>query len=248
MRYNDVTVIIPTFNEEKNIGVLIKKLSKLFSNIKIIVSDDGSKDRTQEVVVECTNENVTLLDRSKKPVKGLTVSVMDAIVKCKTEFFVVIDADFQHPPNKIKEIIDKLREDNDLVIGNRIKIHGDWGVHRLIISETAYFLGNLRLLKKKFPKSDLMSGFFGAKTKLVNEIMMKNHKKFELKGYKILFDIMKYLSQDSKVNKVDYEFGLRTRGESKLDWKIMYYYFRSLFKWYNAIKSKKFNPLHNKYF
>ena len=244
MDFKDLTIIIPTFNEEKNIGVLLTTIKKLLVNPSIIVSDDGSKDKTQEIVCEKSTKGVVLLDRRKKPVHGLTVSVMDAIMKCKTPYFVVIDADFQHPPEKIKEIVEKLRDKKerykgeketfirgkDIVVGNRAKISGEWPIHRLIISEVAYFLGRMRLWRKKFPKYDLVSGFFGGRTGIVKKIIEKNHQKFELKGYKVLFDILKYLPQDAKVDKVDYEFGIRHAGESKLSKKVMFYYFRSLFR------------------
>ena len=227
MVYDDTTIIIPTFNEEKNIGKLLNKLKQILPKAKIIVSDDGSRYRTQEIVVE---KGAILLDRKRKPVHGLTVSVLDAIIKCKTDFFVVIDADFQHPPEKILEVVGKLRSGKDLVVGNRIKVQGDWGFMRLLISRTAFFMGYVRLILKKFPKYDLVSGFFGAKTKLVREVALNNQKKFELRGYKVLFDLLKYMPNTTKVGKVDYEFGLRTKGDSKLNWKIMFYYFRSMFK------------------
>ncbi|MFH1440123.1 MAG: glycosyltransferase [Candidatus Woesearchaeota archaeon] len=258
MNYDDTTMIIPTFNEEKNIGHLIDLLLKILPNVHIIVSDDGSKDRTQEIVCERPGKNIILLDRKRKPVHGLTISVMDAILKCRTKFFVVIDADFQHPPDKIKEIVGKLRDryedktaddniihlentdimpDNkekvlgaDIVIGNRIKVKGDWGIDRVIISKTAYILGALRLAAKGFPKYDLVSGFFGGKTYIVKEIILKHFYKFEFKGYKVLFDILKYLPNNARVDKVDYEFGIRKAGESKLSKKVVFYYFRSLFK------------------
>lgn len=254
MTYQDTTIIIPTFNEEKNIALLIDKIKKLLPKAKIIVSDDGSTDKTQEIarkkganVVNAVNvfyrtnkqvhgntTNVILLDRTKEPVHGLTVSVMDAINVCKTPFFVVIDADFQHPPEKIKEIVGKLRagkeDENDIVIGNRIKVSEDWSVTRKIISKTAYLLGCLRLMFKQFPKYDIVSGFFGGRTELVKQVIIQNYSKFELRGYKVLFDILKYLPSDASVEKVDYEFGIRQSGTSKLNKKVMFYYFRSLFK------------------
>ena len=47
--YKDVTIVIPTLNEEKNIEKLITLLKKTYKGITVIVVDDGSKDNTQIV-------------------------------------------------------------------------------------------------------------------------------------------------------------------------------------------------------
>jgi len=226
MRYADTTIIIPTINEEDNIGKLIDTLYKLYPGIKIIVSDDGSVDDTGKIAKK---KKAVFLDRSDKNVHGITVSIIDALLKCETKYFVAIDADFQHPPEKIKEIVEKLRKGSDLVVGARISTKG-WSIWRRMISKTAYILGYLRLLFKRTPKYDLMSGFFGGKREFVEEIVKKKYNKFELKGYKMLFDLMKYVPVNVRIGKVSYDFGLRKHGSSKLNKKIIYYYFRSLFK------------------
>ncbi len=230
--FDDVTVIIPTFNEEGNISKLIKNLMKLMPHIKVVVSDDGSKDNTQKIARRC---GAAVLDRSKEKIHGLTISVMDAITKTKTRLFVVIDADFQHPPEKINHIIDRLRNGAEVVVGNRIKIPKDWSIHRHVISKTAKGLGHMRLtLRKNLPvqhfKFDIMSGFFGGKTEIAKNIIASKHHKFEHKGYKVLFDMLKYLPHSTKIDKVDYEFGTRNAGTSKLNMRIMFYYLRSCFK------------------
>ena len=48
--YSDITIIIPIFNEGSNISELLKLIEKSYKNINIIVSDDGSGDRTQEII------------------------------------------------------------------------------------------------------------------------------------------------------------------------------------------------------
>jgi len=81
MDFAQVTVIIPTLNEEKNIDTLIQKLAGLYPGIHIIVSDDGSSDNTQEKVLLFAQKNLSiqLLDRSKEPIHGLSASVVDGI-------------------------------------------------------------------------------------------------------------------------------------------------------------------------
>ena len=105
--YKDLTVIVPTLNEGKNIGKLIKLVNSKYKGIKIIVSDDGSKDNTKQICEKY--KNVTFLDRSKNKVKGLTASVVDGINKTKTKYFVCMDGDLQHPPEKLGEFYEKFK-------------------------------------------------------------------------------------------------------------------------------------------
>ena len=50
MDYSNTTVVIPTLNEEKNIEKELKLIETLYPGIHVIVADDGSKDKTQEIV------------------------------------------------------------------------------------------------------------------------------------------------------------------------------------------------------
>jgi len=226
--YSDTTIIIPTFNEESNISELLKLTEKLYKNIKIIVSDDGSTDKTQEIVKGYSKKNkkIKLLDRSKKAVHGLTASVVDASKQVKTKYIVVMDGDLQHPPEKIKEIVRELRKGSDLVAGARRKVF-DWPLNRRIISKIATLLGKTRLLLKGTTCDDILSGFFGIKTKLMQSL---NKNKFEMQGYKILFDILKNIDKKIKIKNIYYDFGMRKRGHSKIGLKQIISFLRALFK------------------
>jgi dolichol-phosphate mannosyltransferase len=229
--YSDTTVITPSLNEVHTIGDIVYLVARLYPGIRIFVCDDGSDDGTQEVVRKYAfrNRNVRLIDKSKK-IQGLTASVIDGIKNATTEYFVVIDSDLQHPPEKIKAIIAKLREGNDVVVGVRLKIAIKWPFVRKTISKIAVFMGKIRLLNKKFKCNDIMSGFFGAKTKLIQEIIKTRKKKFEPRGYKVLFDILKQLPNDAKIGEVPYTFDIRKKGSSKMRLKHIIVYFKSLFK------------------
>ncbi len=232
MNYSNTTIIIPTLNEEKNMKNILSLLEKQYVGINIIIADDGSKDKTQEVVLNKNkkNKNIVLLDRSKKKVKGLTASVVDAIQNTKTKYFVVMDGDLQHPPNKIKNIINELEKGCMVVVGEREKIIVNWQWYRKIISKTAIILGKIRLFGKSLKINDLMSGFFGANTDFVKKLLKNKRNKFEMRGYKVLFDILKVLPKNTKIGSVKFQFGLRKEGESKIGQKQIILYMRSLFK------------------
>ncbi|MFX1252671.1 MAG: glycosyltransferase [Promethearchaeota archaeon] len=229
--YSEVTVVIPTLNEEKNIGLLIDILLKYYPNIHIVVADDGSKDQTQEIVKNRSQINpcVSLLDRTHAPIHGLTASVLDAIKKLSTRHFVVIDGDLQHPPFKIKEIVDQLWADYAIVIGIRVSVP-DWKFSRRLLSWGAMSLGRIALFMKHAPSSsDIMSGFFGANTRLVQYIAQKHPDKFRLQGYKVLFEILKLCPRDLPIAEVPYTFDARKRGESKIGQKQILEYLWSIF-------------------
>ncbi len=227
----NVTVIIPTLNEEDNILTLVNLVKRLDREIDILIVDDGSKDNTRQIAERINKKikNVRLVDRAKKKIKGLSASVIDGAKLVKTKYIIVMDADLQHPPNKISEIVKKLKKDYDIVIATRRKIT-ELSLCRRIISKTANILGGLRLLLKGYSVSDSMSGFFGIKTRLLKEILLKHENKFEKQGYKILFDILKYAPFNTKICCIYYKFRARVHGLSKIGKKQIIYFVKALFK------------------
>lgn len=230
--FSDVTVIIPTLNEEEGILQLINILEKSYPKIKIIVSDDGSKDGTRKVVKKCNlkNANIMLLDRDNEKIHGLTASVVDAIQVTRTKYLVVMDGDLQHPPEKVNDIVEKLRQGADLVVATREGIVHKSTFSRILIQKLAASLARLRLSIAGMVIKDPMSGFFGAKTELIQRIIKEKECKFELGGYKILFDILKFLPSGVLLTGVYFKFGMRKKGKSKLNKKVQWLYLKSLFR------------------
>lgn len=211
----ELTVIIPTLNEAKNITWVINNITKHTPPAKIIVADDGSTDGTQAIIKEHYkyNQNITLFDRTQK-IHGLTASVIDAILNVKTKYFVVIDGDGQHPPEKINEFVEQFMRDAVIVVGVRECVANKWGFYRHSMSKIATALSHLRLHLTGTLCSDPLSGFFGAETAIVKNLLNLHRKSFVDTGYKVLFDLLKL--QKFKVVEVPYTFGLRKGGESKI--------------------------------
>lgn len=227
-----LTVIVPTLNEEQNIEKLIREIFEIDGNYKILVVDDGSSDSTLSIVKRLKVEfvNLDFIDRTNEKMKGLTISVLDGIKKIDTEYFVVIDGDFQHPPEKIKDFEKSLLDGFDLAVGYREKVCVKWPFHRKIITQIGLLIGKLRLqLTGKICK-DILSGFFGAKTKFFLQQYEKKTGRFYLQGYKVLFDFLKNIDKQSKISDISFYFDVRKLGKSKLNSKHMYIYFKSLFK------------------
>lgn len=226
IKYSDITIVIPTLNEEKNIEKLISLLKKAYKGIKIIVVDDGSKDKTQIVAKKA---GAKVIDRSQKPIHGLCISVIEGICTAKTPYAIIMDGDMQHPYEKVKDIAEMLKT-NNLVVGTREQVLSDWPWHRKLMSKLAIALGKVRLRISGAYCKDIVSGFFGIYTKVFKDVVARKYDKYELKGYKVLFDTLKYLPKDITISQVEYDFGLRSEGLSKINYRHVFYYFRSLFR------------------
>lgn len=216
--YSNFTIIIPTLNEAKNIRALVSSLLLRYKGVRIIVVDDGSKDDTQRLVRGMQNrlKSIRLIDRSKKPYKGLTVSVIEGILESKTKYVIVMDADMQHPFEKIKEIATMLIEGDTLAVAVR-KEFGEWAFYRKVLSKSLMMLGNFVLFVGGKEKcDDIFSGFFGVETRLFSETYKKNERRFVGYGYKVLFDFLKCNRKGTlRIGEVPYAFATRKYGTSK---------------------------------
>lgn len=115
--YSNVYIIIPAKDEGTRIGGVLKQLRKLnFYNV--IVVNDGSSDNTETVA---KHYNAIVLNHFVNLGAGAaTQTGIDFAVKNNAEIIVTIDADHQHLPEDIVNLVDTLRKDkSDVVIGSR---------------------------------------------------------------------------------------------------------------------------------
>ncbi|MCL5680353.1 MAG: glycosyltransferase [Candidatus Marsarchaeota archaeon] len=214
--YSKLTIIIPTLNEAKNIKILIGKLLQMYKGVHIIVVDDGSTDATKaETLFFSKKADVKFLDRSNEKVHGLTASVLDAAQAVNTRDIIVMDADLQHPPEKVKKIAQALESCN-LVIGIREEVK-DWGVYRKLVSKSvSTFCNVVFAIRGKKTSNDIMSGFFGIKSVFFKSIIRKHKDSYIGTGYKVLLETLKFIDSSEKVIEVPYTgFHDRVYGKSK---------------------------------
>ncbi len=117
-----IVVTIPAYNEENNIGQVIKSTNEALKkeyDLIIQVVDDGSNDNTGEVAKEA---GAYVIKHPKN--RGLSAAFkteMKAALKHNPDVIVHIDADKQYEPKDIKMLLKEIDNGNDLVLGSRFK-------------------------------------------------------------------------------------------------------------------------------
>lgn len=117
-----VLVIIPAYNEEKRIDDVLTRtllLKRLYSNLDVMVIDDGSKDGTAEIAK--SKNVITIRHKKNQGEEGAIQTGFQYALDHGYEFVVKIDADGQHIPEEITKILRPLlRNEADVVIGSRV--------------------------------------------------------------------------------------------------------------------------------
>ncbi|MDO8269808.1 MAG: glycosyltransferase family 2 protein [Candidatus Levybacteria bacterium] len=154
-----ISIIIPAYNEERNINKVLLKLKKLkkILNLEVIVVDDGSSDQT----VKVAKQNADIVVRLKKN-KGKGGAFIAGIQKSKGKYVIQIDADDQFQVKDIPKFLDKLNEGYQVVLGTRfdkgniekgsvsiVNLFGNW-----LMSQTTIFFSGIHI-------TDIMAGFKG---------------------------------------------------------------------------------------
>jgi dolichol-phosphate mannosyltransferase len=120
-----VSVVIPAFNEEENITVIIDRLECVFSTIgydaEYILVDDGSKDRTMMVLktMAKVKPNLFYIEFSRN--FGHQLALKAGLDRATGDCVISLDADLQHPPELIIEMLEKWEEGHDIVYTRRIE-------------------------------------------------------------------------------------------------------------------------------
>lgn len=223
-----VSIVIPTYKEKDNISELFKRIFKVFNNNKIdgeiIVVDDDSQDGTSEIVNKY-RESKPVKFVLRKDERGLASACIEGFKLATSEIIIVMDADLQHPPEKIPDFINAIKEGADIAIGSRYVeggSFGEWSIGRKIVSKGASALANILFYEIKEIK-DKESGFFAFKKDVIKEVELKP------KGYKILLEIL-ILGNYKKAVEIGFSFGKRSAGKSKLGIGIIFSYISHLIR------------------
>jgi dolichol-phosphate mannosyltransferase len=224
-----LSLVIPTYNESKNVGELVARLTDILEGptsgaYELIIVDDDSKDRTWEVALELARRYPKLRVMRRVGERGLSTAVIRGWQVARGSVLAVIDADLQHPPEVTAKLLDEITRGADLAVGSRNVEGGgvsNWAMHRRALSRGAQLLGLIILPSVVGRISDPMSGYFMFRRSSIAGVTLSPL------GYKILIEVLGRGNM-ARVAEVGYVFRERTAGESKVTRKVYIEYLQHL--------------------
>ncbi len=214
------SLVLPTYNESGNITEIIQVLTQLLDTVlknqyELIVVDDNSPDYTWKIAADLMPDYPQLRVMRRIEEQGLSTAVVRGWQAARGEILGVIDADLQHPPEILLQLLAEMQQGADLAIASRHVEGGgvsEWSMIRRFLSRGAQMLGLLILPEVISRLSDPMSGYFMVKRKAIAE------KTLSPVGYKILVEVAAR-GNVRWIAEVGYVFRERQTGESKVTWK-----------------------------
>ncbi|MGF7171292.1 dolichol-phosphate mannosyltransferase [Sphingobium xanthum] len=222
-----LAIVVPTFNESQNVGLLVDLVDKALPGIpwELVFVDDNSPDGTSEAVrnLALADARVRVIQRVGR--RGLSSACVEGILATAAPVVAIMDADLQHDETILKAMFERIGQgDVDLVVGSRYVEGGgmgEWSESRIRMSQ---FATKLALRLTQTPISDPMSGFMMMR----RDAFMRSLPHLSTVGFKILLDIAASAPTPLRVAEVPYTFRTRQHGESKLDSLVLWEYVQLL--------------------
>ena len=209
-----VSIIVPTYNERDNIIFLIKNISKILIShqilFEIIVVDDNSPDGTYANIKDKFLLNPLIRPFKRLKNLGLATAILYGICRARGSIIIGMDADFNHPPSLIPQLIGAL-DQSDFAVASRFIKGGSMKepirnlftyIFNLFLK---YFLG--------FPILDNLSGFYAIKKQTLYELPLK----YIFQGYgEYHLRLLKSMQwRGLYISEIPVKYGRRRYGKSK---------------------------------
>lgn len=226
MKDLDLSVIVPTYNEAKNIETLCLRVFDTLKQYQIkaelLVVDDSSPDGTAKAADQC---GARVYIRTRR--EGPGPAILDGIRLADAPVVVVMDGDLSHPPEALPKMFELIKSGQaKLVIGSRQAKGGGtskWIWYRKFFSWGARTLGNILT-----PVKDLTSGYFMFDKKILEGAEINPI------GCKVGLEMMVKGKHDGQVMEYPIVFAERAAGLSKMGWRETRQYIQHLLalSWY----------------
>ncbi|MGD0395662.1 MAG: polyprenol monophosphomannose synthase [Nitrososphaerales archaeon] len=210
--------VVPTYNERENIERLVEEVrGAAISGLTLLFVDDTSPDGTGDVIREISSRDpsVKLLVRRRKT--GIGSAYQDgfrkAISSVAPDIIIEMDADLQHPPSAIRDLVRAVQAGADVAVGSRYIAGGGvsgWSLWRRTVSKGANAYARTMLRIKVRDATSGFRAYTKAKAEQIADTAMP------AKGFEFQVASLHLLRNGSRFTEVPYTFAARAAGKSKM--------------------------------
>ena len=214
-------VIIPTYNEAKNLPQIVPSILAQDRRIEVLVVDDNSPDGTGKLAdgMAAHDDRIHVLHRAGK--QGLGRAYLAGFrwaLEHHFDFVFEMDADFSHDPKFLPRFLEAVRE-ADLVIGSRYKTGVNvinWPMSRLLLS---YFANRYARFVTGLPLSDATGGFKCFRRRVLEAV---NLDRVQSNGYAFQIEMsFRAWKKGMRLAEIPIVFVDRVEGQSKMSKRIV---------------------------
>jgi dolichol-phosphate mannosyltransferase len=236
-----INIIIPTYNEDRNILSLIKKIKVHVPHAHVCIVDDSKNNNIEKILNKNNLHKVLYVHRKNKRGRGSAVILgfKKLFKDNKNQIFIEMDADFSHRPSELKKNI-RLFTNNqsDLLIASRYLKKSkilNWSFSRKILSKLS------NILAKKVLRVDVTDYTNGFRIYSNNAIKLIINKCGNIgDGFIVLSEILVVININKlKINETHSIFVNRVRGESSVNLKLILQSLFGLLKLFTIKKKYK---------
>jgi dolichol-phosphate hexosyltransferase len=199
----EVCIILPALNEEESIGKVIDEIPRGEINRRgyqhrVIVVDNGSIDKTGDISRGKGAEVIL------EPLRGKGRALRAAFKRCSGDFIFIIDADYTYPATHIPEMLEKLENGSDVVMGSRLKGQMNRGAMSKLNQMGNRLLALMTNILYGTNISDPCTGCWGMKGEVVNGLEL------DAVGFEIEVDMLAQIARDGhRITEIPIEYRRR---------------------------------------
>ncbi len=217
----DCTIVVPTYNEAENIGLLIPRILEN-PRFNVLVVDDNTPDGTSDLVRTLAADEPRVILHHRPGKLGFGSAYLAGFrqaLASPSEFILQMDADFSHDPRYLDALVQAVEAGADIAIGSRYVSGGgttDWGLVRRLISRSGNLYAGVIL---GLPVADVTGGFRCYRREVLESL---NFGQIRSNGYAFQIELLyRTLRAGFTVAEVPIIFPDRRVGRSKMSRRIM---------------------------